>query len=454
MTHKNTAEKLKELLAVALENTTVKLFQDKRIDLETFRTLLTHCRTNYAPDPSRVISAAQPKIQDSKIKDDILGILNAELADHIQDGKIHSATVAFAGGTVSGTPVEKILRNLLVRAIADGPKHAALAFIDCITHESCKFYEFLLVTGVSVSEVTELVDGVTLIPLPDSVDDFPAHVPDLRGATDQSARVDINDLKGKTLVQTEYEVSPIFHKPMGNYTLESGPSRHFSIAPLNGSSLEPSKNVLWQALSLASRSDVKPVMGWKCLLNYEIFDLSPIPGPRAKGYWHLNPRSWAQELNHLHKSQISDSKTYYAGLVQEPSELWKKLNVPISRWISSISENNPVDQIIDLGIALESLYASDSGSDSDATFALNGAWHLGKNKTERKILRNEFKHIYSARSEAVHSGILRGEWSDPQFNTKNFISRTQDLCWQGITSIIKAGELPDWNDLITDIDSD
>ena len=454
MTNKNTTERLEGLLAAALEKTTVKFIQDRHIDLENFKTLLTYCRTKYAPDTSRVLSAAQPEIRDSKIRGSVLEVLNSELANHIQDGKIHSATVVFAGGIASGTPVEKILRNLLIRAIADGPSNAALAFADCITHQSCKFYEFLLITGVSVSEVIELVDGIMLIPLPESVDDFPAHIPDLRGATDQFNRVDINVLKGMTLVQTEYEVSPIFHKPMGNYTFESGPSRHFTIKPMNGSVLEPSQKVLWQALSLASRCDVKPVMGWRCLLDYEIFDLGPISGPRAKGYWHLNPGTWPQKSNHLTKSQIDASRTYYAGLTQEPSELWEKLNVPINRWISSISENDPVDQIIDLGIALESLYASDVRSGPGVTFALHAAWHLGENKTERKNLRNEFNHIYSARSDAVHTGRLREKWSNPQFNTKSFISRTQELCWQGITSIIDAGKLPDWDDLIIGQDSD
>ena len=454
MTKKNTTERLESLLAAALEKTVVSFIHDKHIDLENFKTLLSYCRTKYAPDTIRAVSVAQPEIRDSQIRDSVLDFIYSELANFVQDGKIHSATVAFAGGIASGTPVERVLRNLLIRAIVDGPSNAALAFADCITHHSCKFYEFLLIAGISVSEVTELVDGITLIPLPESVDDFPAHVPDLRGAIDQFNRVDLNDLKGKALVQTEYEVSPIFHKPMGNYTFDSGPSRHFTINPMCGSVPEHTQDILWQALSLASRSDVKPVMGWRSLLDYEIFDLSPIPAPRAKGYWHLNPGTWPHNTNRLNKRQIDDSKTYYAGLTQEPSELWEKLNVPISRWISSISKNDPVDQIIDLGIALESLYASDVRSGPGITFALHAAWHLGKNKTERKSLRDEFKHIYSARSDAVHTGKLRGKWSTPQFNIENLISRTQSLCWQGITSIIDAGELPDWDDLAMGQDSD
>ena len=79
--------------------------------------------------------------------------------------------------------------------------------------------------------------------------------------------------------------------------------------------------------------------------------------------------------------------------------------------------------------------------------AHHAAWHLGKDKVERKELMDEFREIYAARSEVVHTGRLRGRRDKPSFDVPKFVSRAQELCWHGITSVIDAGEIPVWSDL-------
>ena len=81
---------------------------------------------------------------------------------------MHSATIAFIGGSGGGSPVEEILQNLIRRAIVDGVATAAQAFDECTTSASCFYHEFFMLHGLRVEKPMEVFDGVWLIPLPDS----------------------------------------------------------------------------------------------------------------------------------------------------------------------------------------------------------------------------------------------------------------------------------------------
>ena len=73
----------------------------------------------------------------------------------------------------------------------------------------------------------------------------------------------------------------------------------------------------------------------------------------------------------------------------------------------------------------------DSQSEVSLRFALHAAWHLGKNKTERQKLREEFQQIYAARCDVVHTGRLKGARAKSSFDKSRFVRRAQELCWQG-----------------------
>ena len=86
------------------------------------------------------------------------------------------------------------------------------------------------------------------------------------------------------------------------------------------------------------------------------------------------------------------------------------LQIPIDRWIKSKTSINPVDKIIDLGIALEAIYLPKNKTDQlSLSLRLRASWHLGKNKSERKELIDEFDAIYTLRSKAVHNGEVPDE---------------------------------------------
>ena len=454
MMNTNTIGELEGLLSEALESVLIRRGQSEPLRSAQLRTLLQKCRSDYEPDVRRFIASVKFEIAKTEVEKKILEIVRRELSDHIRDGRIHSATIAFASGMSDGSPIEDVLRNLLIRAIVDGLGEAAQAFADCTTSSSCNFHQFFLLTGVSISEPVRIFDGITLIPLPESESQLPPYLPDISSEPIRARSISIKDLMAKTLLRVEYEVSPIFHRPAETYTLQSGPGEHFTIK-LKGEEIpDPNLDVLCQALSVAGRCSVKSVMSWTSLLDYEIFDLSRHMGIGASGYTLFNPGRSFDESVPLSSRQLETIKTLYKGLTQVQTGTWTKLRIPIDRWAKSMAEEDPNDQIIDLGIALESLYVPESQSEVSFRFALHAAWHLGKDKTQRQELRKVFKQIYTARSDIVHTGRLRRKTAKSLGDVSEFVSRAQDLCWQGINSIIDAGKIPVWDDLIVGEDLD
>ena len=207
-------------------------------------------------------------------------------------------------------------------------------------------------------------------------------------------------------------------------------------------------NALCQALAVAGRCSVQPIMSWTSLLDYEIFDLSTSWGIGASSYSATVSDIRGGPIVVLNRRQLDTIPALYKGLSQPSTETWSRLRIPIDRWMKSMLENDLVDQMIDLGIALESLYVPDRGGELRFRFALNGAWHQGDTSEDRMALFDEFRDIYDARSDVVHTGRFRGDRAKPSFNAENYIERAQELCWYGITSILEAGEVPNWNELV------
>ena len=67
------------------------------------------------------------------------------------------------------------------------------------------------------------------------------------------------------------------------------------------------------------------------------------------------------------------------------------MRIPIDRWIQSKAGRDPVDQMIDLGIALEALYVPERGGDLTyklSPFVPHGTWEKIKN-----VARNCWKSL-------------------------------------------------------------
>ena len=149
---------------------------------------------------------------------------------------------------------------------------------------------------------------------------------------------------------------------------------------------------------------------------------------------------------------IEEAKDLYDTLCKN-SEIKEKLRIPIDRWIKSKAGEDPVDKMIDLGIALESLYLSNISEPIELAFRLrlHAAWYLRENEKDRKTLMKEFAEIYNWRSKVVHTGKLPTKKKNRPYTKEEvgkFITRAQDLCRESIMKVLEDEQFPNWNNLI------
>ena len=182
---------------------------------------------------------------------------------------------------------------------------------------------------------------------------------------------------------------------------------------------------------------IQPVLIWRTYLEpYEIFDLDMLIGPTSVT-WNF---SYDQQFDPpcLVESHVEELRELYCGIARLDFEKRAKLQVPITRWITSVGQRDEVDRMIDLGIALDALFLDD-GERWNLTqkFAHRASCYLGEDKTERQELYSFFEEIYNNRSGAVHRGVLRKEGTSEEI--KEFIRGAQSLCLRSIKTAIARG---------------
>ena len=438
-------EMLEQLLTQALQGLTVSQ-RNETMSVAHFQANLRELRARYARERSFYLALFELEIAIPRTRDALLELITDELASFVDDGRIQSITYALLGGVGGGRPVDHILRNLLIRSLVDGAKSAARAFAKCVSDPSCDYYEYHLLTGLRLSEEVEVFERVRLIPMPSSPEQLPPYLPPLFPSGNG---LDVSDFLSKTVLRVDYQASPIFHRP----SVEFFPDPRSQINVVRNSKDAPDFDLatFCQALSLGCRCAVRPEVQWSGMNLFEVFDLGSNFGGAMGFSWS---RSGVYELSSrtANQAEIEESKSLYESLMTLPEDTRNFLRVPIDRWTKSNAQPDLVDRMIDLGIALESLYLHGDGYRGELRFrfALRAAWHLGTSALDRTNLHSEFRKIYDWRSRAVHSGSLDSRndavASDPR-RRREFVDQTQELCSQSIRSIIEQG-IPDWDALV------
>jgi hypothetical protein len=104
---------------------------------------------------------------------------------------------------------------------------------------------------------------------------------------------------------------------------------------------------------------------------------------------------------------------------------------------------HPVDRALDLGMAAEIVLMHDLGtSNTEITYKIGSraAWLLGESAAERAQIFDEMKHLYKARSDAVHSGVLPPK-------SKVDLDLADQLVVRVVQAILQRGSFPDWTGL-------
>lgn len=259
----------------------------------------------------------------------------------------------------------------------------------------------IILQGIGIDRKLKIQDGITLTPLPNST--------------------------GKPVPISPGLPTIIMEEPksyLGRVLLRKAKSKEFSVA------------TFLQHLSLICNNSVHPVKEW-------IQSNTSDPTGISVHSYRDDPR-WPTVS--ISESHISETKEQFDKFAKLESDVRKKLDLAISRWIKSKTEMKIINRIIDLVIAFEVLYSNESREQLSLTFRLRAAWHLGGDVQERQRLHSFFKDIYDARSEAVHSGKLSRK-SSAKVNEEQ-LAEADKWFAQAIKKFINDGNFPDWDSLV------
>ena len=433
-------QELRQLLTEAMTSLEIRprsRAESSLLPVDVYRKQLQQRWTSYSVD-------FNPYIASEATKSKLLDFIREELAPFIHEDWIQSASFFIAqSGSSIGYPLDILLEQLLKIAIVRGIEGAVSVFDRCTKDTHVSFQYIALLEGITLKAEIQVFEGIRLVPLPHSTSELPRYLFDMV-ILDMSA---ISFL-GKTELIIDGSVSPIFHKPFPELFREGFREDDLPFQVEVNDEKFPNFKVkdfyekFCQVLSLACNSAVQISLKWRLWAEDELFNLNL----GLNGMTRCYDADLFGSSTEAGEAQIDEAKRLYEIL---DSDFGEKLRIPIDRWIKSKTNKNPVDKMIDLGIAFEALYVSRRNKIS-RQLCRRASWHLGKDKEDRKVLMTEFKAIYNCRCDAVHEGKLGEEVKvGTEFvPTSEFIARAQGLCRESIIKIMKDERFPDWNDLI------
>ncbi len=426
---------LAALLREALKSVAITHSRLDPIQPSVYRKLARRYRSTFEPTLRFQVDLYDIQIHDTAIEEAILYLLREELQQFIRDDKTFSASFAILGGAGAGSPIKDILKNLAKEAIVSSADNAANAFYGGIARGYMVFQNYYLLTGIKVEKEVRVLDGISLIPLPNSTADLPAPVPSM-------FNVRSVDFVSKTLLKVDLSVSPILHRPAEGYTLASGPDEHFQTRVHSADAEDFQPGRFFHALTLVGEQPVQAALMWRHLSDYEIFNLSIGMG---SGY-SSSAMSKAATSTVFSEAQIRQALDLYHKIVALPPEVLNNLEIPIDRWMKSKTQQGYVDKMIDLGIAFESFFLRGISQEVTFRFSLRGSLYLGKDIEERSRIKRELEQFYRYRSRAVHEGTLPDtvSVSGESVRITQFIERGQELFKQSLLKVIERRNLPDW----------
>ena len=377
--------------------------------------------------------------------------------------------------------VDFILTRLLDIALVRGVEQAVSVFDICSRPEgsSCIFQRISVVKGLSLKRDIEVSRGIRLVPMPDS--GISDKVLDYLPTFPRTAfRYEFPNFHKNTLLAIDCPGLSIFHKPGPNQEFPQG----LPVADLpfkleghdvgcgDSREVESFRESFSRALSLSVASPVEiptggllPAGNGDSHVQNGTFSIRTIReglflaedqtfSPRHASIVSLIPASRSIYFTKADENHIAEAKCLYQKLDNFDSKDRDKLLIAIDRWIKSKASGTDADKIIDVGIALEALYVSESCKKGKGwQIRQHASAYLRDNPTQRAKLKTKLKAIYGKRSDVVHNrGFGEAVEVDKRFVPfADFVTRAQKLCRESILKIIKEKKkrFPDWNSLET-----
>ena len=346
---------------------------------------------------------------------------------HVWDVQYVSSLESFAEGLVRGAAILGTERVCSV--LADWTRGAPVSF---------------RITGVldslALDRPVSPARGIRVEPLPAASDQLPPGLPDRPGLVHYA-------YLGRTLVSVDAEAAPALFHPQ-DPVATAGAVRTTLKADLSVEDVS-------KALSLLCDESHPPAFFW-----HDHGDLAAL-GALGHG-WECDGTGRLGVLRHtdrlrydlntaavtLDRQVRSLDEERLRGVVAGMRSPGRSVRVAIDRWmLAKGGRTDPADRLIDMRIALESLFLPNDLRGARLALALYGAWYLGPGLRERKELFEKLRRAYGAGSGAVH----RGEVADDA-GGRVALAEGLDVCRDGILKMLAEGPPAPWPEMVLGAD--
>ena len=347
---------------------------------------------------------------------------------HPESGGIGNGLYFLKGSSSSPRlpSVEDYAKILVLAAARIGSQRVAELFAGWVMGKGIRARSCTLHKGILTESKLAPVDGMCLETLPGNSAHFP-----------KSLRISAYDTHhqqfGKrAMLSLEFEITSPLPLYDPKVVREQFPPDPHSINRMHPNI---SLSSFCRAMSLVANNYVDWFINWEDYGDVEAFFL-------GSGF-----SSQRREATAPSPATISEEDMGMCLEIHAFLDEFKDLDLAISRWMRSKRSMQAHDQLIELRIALESIFLSDDkGSVGEKRYrlAMRGAWFLGGTSAERKKYFGLFRVFYDYASSVIHAGTPK---TKGEHNLQDTIKDVQNLCRDAILRITREKGMPDWTDV-------
>ena len=331
-------------------------------------------------------------------------------------------------------PFEKFVTATIRAAAIASPEAAVAAIQQWVSGAPWVTTHTFTLTGIKVQSPLEIGSRVSLKQLPEQLNQLRLNAPSF--LVDELQRPglysSISDLRNATVLCWEEDQRPVF------WPANRPPDRVEESAFPNGVGGVFS---LLRALSLVCNVYVKDQLQWNnSSPMLRAFDTRS--GEGVGGSSRSDSLLVAPQVT-LTPTLLEQAMCVSTKLQNAPGPVSEAVNRTFRRWAKSVRGRQPSDQLIDMRIALESLFAGEGRNEATLRVAYHGARYLGESFEERKRLFDDIKKIYSTASTLIHGGRPNRSQDISQL-----VECAHVICRDAMLKMLDESEIPNWTDLM------
>ena len=416
-------QELVDILEATLRQTTFATWNNQPCTPDELRD--KYRTSHYLSNPS--VTTATPQVPEHLFAELSLFVRKL-LGKFIVDDRIGSS-VANLMSYDKDVSVDEFTLSLVRGAAVIGPEATAQLLSSWMDSEPLRYKIQFVLWGAHFPGSFALDDGISVMEIPNDRNAIHKHLPFPDSVMWRHRDI---DFLNKAKVSIECEATPALWDPRKH---ESPLKPTWTAKKLSGWPVEQ----FCQALSVSCDQFVSWKLWWCDFGDLVMFN------PGHSSMTEVPAHSYDSMMTEISTAQLTQSHFEDTFDILTKLQAAKgRLGVTISRWNRSKRPDTTLsDGFVELRIALESLYLSDSGPEKSFRLATHGAWYLGANFEERQVYYKTLRDAYNSASTAIHEGeVKRTE------KNRRVLADAQDLCRRGILKRLKESEKPDWDDLI------